>query len=121
MRFPVGSVLSRNRSRDLVYFSFIVIACLVGYFASIRSSEAPFESESDFAAAGSAEFSAPELALEIPFEFPYAIPEFETRTAPRLLISGGVESVLVEVRTSLLASSTPVEVTPMAELASRIE
>jgi hypothetical protein len=57
----------------------------------------------------------------VPFAYPYSVVTFKSRTAPTLHLSGNVESVLVEIRSSLLESSAPVEVRPADQLVAITE
>jgi len=97
-----------SRRDNAVYFVLLLLAGLIGYFASHRPAK-------ELAAIDPSTFGLPafdpgELEIEAPFEFPYPTLKFKSRTAPKLAISGDVESVLVENRAVLLVSSTPVEV-----------
>jgi hypothetical protein len=56
------------------------------------------------------DFSPPELVFEIPFDFPYTIPDFASRVAPKMQLSNDMELALGEVRSALLESSTIIEV-----------
>jgi hypothetical protein len=96
-----------NRRVDAIYFTILLAAALIGFYASVQGfSQAPEEANS----VDLPDFETPELMLEVPFDFPYAVPAFANRKAPLLRISDNVESVLVEVRSVLLASAKPVEV-----------
>ena len=105
-----------SRRDSAVYFVVLLVAGLIGYFASHRPAEelaAVDPSTFEFST-----FEPGELELEAPFEFPYPMLKFKSRTAPKLAISGDVESVLAENRSVLLVSSTPVEVRRSEELAA---
>jgi hypothetical protein len=103
-----------NRRVDAVYFVILVAALAIGYYASNRSVD-------EGSIPDLPDFDPPQLTLEVPFDFPYSIPSFKTRVVPALRISDNVESVLVEVRSSLLASSTPVEARATENLAAVLE
>ena len=104
-----------KRRVDLIYFGLLISVCLIGYAVANRSDD-------DVGASiVLPDLEPPELVLEAPFDFPYAIPKFKTRSAPTLMLSGNMEKVLSEVRASLLESSTPVEDHQTEQLAAVIE
>lgn len=92
-----------NHRYNVVYLALIVIACTVGYLASNRS----VEPEGRVRLPDLTHLSSPELELEGPDLSMFAMPVFKTRTMPRLQLSGRLESVIREVRSSLLASAVP--------------
>jgi hypothetical protein len=111
---------------DLIYFGLLISVCLIGYAVANRSEEdvgTPIDrSEEDVGTPiALPDLEPPELVLEAPFDFPYAIPTFKTRSAPTLMLSGNMEKVLSEVRASLLESSTHVEDHQAEQLAAVIE
>jgi hypothetical protein len=110
-----------SRRDSAVYFVLLLVAGLFGYLASHRSAEdlaAVAPSIYGLSAFELSTFEQAELELEAPFEFPYPMLKFKSRTAPKLAISGDVESVLAENRSLLLVSSTPVEVRRSENLAA---
>jgi hypothetical protein len=106
-----------NRRVDAIYFLLLLAVSVTGYYLANRSSG---QSEEGVALV-LPDFSPPPLVLEVPFEFPYALVEFERRVAPTLKFSDDMESVLGEVRSALLAGSTLVEVRPMDQLVATFE
>jgi hypothetical protein len=88
-----------NRRMDAIFFGLFLVVSGVGYFLANRPTD-------EQATRVVPDFSLPELVYEIPFEFPYAIMKFETRVAPKLELTDGMESALGEVRSALLKSST---------------
>ena len=98
-----------NRRADAIYFVLLLAVSLIAYYAARQSPD-------DGASLVLPDFHAPELVLEAPFDYPYSVVTFKSRTAPTLHLSGNVESVLAEIRSSLLESSAPVEVWPADQL-----
>jgi len=88
-----------NRRMDALYLALFVAVSAVGYFVANRAPE-------EVGSIDLSSFEPPDLELEVPFEFPYTIMRFKEREAPKLRLSGNMESVLVEVRSALLESST---------------
>ena len=118
-----------SRRNSAVYFVLLLVAGLIGYLASHRPVEELAVVELSALELSAFETSTFELStfergqleLEAPFEFPYPMLKFKSRIAPKLAISGDVESVLVENRSALLVSSTPVEVRRPEELAAVVD
>lgn len=103
-----------TRRDSTVYFGILLVACAMGYVAANRSVDVdPGDTIPDFAG-----FGEPLLVLEPPIEFPFPMLKFETRIAPTLVISDDVESTLLEVRTALLTSAIPIDVSRIEELAA---
>lgn len=100
-----------NRPADVVYFSLILIACLVGYLASTREPEI-IESPR------MTRFEAPSLPLDEPDLKLFAMPSYKARELPRLRLSHQMESVLREVRAGLLSSSVPARTAQPERIAS---
>lgn len=92
-----------HRRYDVVYFSLILIACAVGYFAS--SSEPEPSTTIDVSDVGGIELPPLEFD-EGPF-LAFAMPVFKAREMPRLHLSDRMEAALREVRSGLLASAVP--------------
>jgi hypothetical protein len=104
----------RNSRVDAIFFGLLLVVFTAGYFLSNR----PADDEVTLVVS---DFALPELVFEIPFEFPYAIMEFESRVAPTLMLSGGMESALGEVRSALLESSAIREIEPREEWVAALE
>lgn len=103
-----------NRRMDLVYFVVFLVVVGAGYLIANHESE-------DTEVVTLPDFSLPTIDLEMPFELPYAFIEFARPEPPKLVLSENMESVMVEVRTSLLESAELVEVKPEARLAAILE
>ncbi len=100
-----------NRRLDAAYLMLILLVSSIGYYASNRSSD---EGKAFYLAP----YSISPLSFEIPFDFPYALIEFEHLVSPTLNLSEDMESALNEVRSALLRSSTLVETGSMQRLGS---
>lgn len=97
-----------NRRVDAIYFLLLLAVSVAGYYLANRPAE-------ERASLELPDFSLPPLVLEVPFDLPYTIVNFESLAAPRLRLSDDMESVLGEVRTALLKSSKLVEVHSMED------
>jgi hypothetical protein len=106
-----------SRRGDAIYFLLLLAVSVTGYYAANR----PSDQSEEGVVLVLPDFSPPAIVLEVPFDFPYAIVKFESRVAPTLEFSGDMESVLGEVRSALLESSTLVEVRSMDQLVTAIE
>jgi hypothetical protein len=104
-----------NRRMDAFYFALLLTVFAIGYYASNRTSEEELPSL-DLSV-----WETPELELEAPFDFPYDVVRFRERPNPRLVLSDDMESVLVEVRSALLESSTTLEIRPTEQLAAVVD
>jgi hypothetical protein len=109
-----------NRRADALYFVLLLTVFVIGYYAANRSSDEFGEFE-EGTSLELPNFNPPQLVFEIPFEFPYVIPQFESRVAPTLQLSNDMESALGEVRSALLESSTIVEVRSTGQLVAANE
>jgi len=98
-----------NRRADAIYFVLLLGVFVIGYYASNRPADKVGDVD-DGATLELPDFKPPQLVFEIPFDFPYAIPDFESRVAPTMQLSNDMESALGEVRSALLESSTIIEV-----------
>ncbi len=94
----------KSRRDNRIAFLFLVVACGVGYLASTHSGD-------EMSTRDLSTYEMPDLnfVIEAPFEFPYPLLEFKRRVAPSLAISSrdGFESILIEVRSTLLESAKP--------------
>jgi len=95
-----------NRRADAIYLVLLLGVFVIGYYASNRPADEFYEGTM----LELPDFKPPELVFEIPFDFPYAIPNFESRVAPKMQLSNDMESALGEVRSALLESSAIIEV-----------
>jgi len=110
----------RNSRVDAIFFGLLLVVFTAGYFLSIRPADDADDADDDITLVVS-DFALPQLVFEIPFEFPYAIIEFESRVAPTLMLSGGMESALGEVRSALLESSAIREIEAREEWVAALE
>jgi hypothetical protein len=106
-----------SRRVDGFYFLLLLVVPVLGYYAANRPSDLSEEG----VALALPDFSLPPLVLEVPFELSYTVVKFERLAAPALEFSDNMESVLGEVRSALLESSTLVEIRPMDQLVAAIE
>lgn len=103
-----------NRRMDAIYFGVLLSVFAVAFFVANR----PMEEEATLEIP---DFSLPRLSFEIPVDFPYTPVEFESRVAPTLDLSHGMESALDEVRWALLKSSALHEVEVREEWVAALE
>jgi hypothetical protein len=106
-----------NRRADAIYFVLLLGVCVIGYYAS----NWPADEFGEGATLVLPDFNPPQLEFEIPFDFPYAIPDFESRVAPTMQLSNDMESALGEVRSALLESSRIIEVGSNGQLVAANE
>jgi hypothetical protein len=106
-----------NRRVDAIYFVLLLAVFAIGYYAANRSSD-PSEVG---ATLDLRDFNPPPLVLEVPYDFPVAVVKFESLVAPTLDLSDDMESVLSEIRSALLKTSTLVEVRSMERLVAAAE
>ena len=103
-----------NHRVDAIYFALLLAVSMIGYYAANRSPE-------EATTLALPDFNPPLLVLEVPFDFPYPMVKFESLIAPTLDLSDDMESVLAEVRSALLESSTHVEVRPLEQRVAAAE
>lgn len=104
-----------NRRVDAIYFVALLMVCLAAYYASSKDESAP--SATRTAARWTGDLERPNLSdLELPSvtlpEPSFVIRSTMTernRATPRPWLSDELESALVDVRWSLLASASPTE------------
>jgi hypothetical protein len=105
--FHSGALAMTNRRVDAIYFLVFLLVLGVGYAIAQSDDEAE-----DGRLSGSAllELSFPVIEFELPLEFSYSFVKFARPAPPELALSENTESVRQELRSSLLESSTLVEV-----------
>lgn len=88
-----------SRRGDAVYFGAFAVALAAALWLA-RSDEDAGD------AASVVDFSLPGIELDLPFELPFAQVRFRRPETPRLELSRDTEGVILEVRRSLLESSS---------------
>jgi len=106
-----------SRRVDGIYFLLLLAVSVIGYYAANR----PSDPSEEGVVLALPDFSLPPLVLEVPFELPYTVVKFNRLDAPTLEFSDDMESVLGEVRSALLESSTLVEIRPVDQLVAAVE
>lgn len=113
-----------NGRTDAIYLALLLAVFAFAYSmsTSMSTSNRPAE-EIDGARRLALEAPAPavDLEIELDFPFPYEYARLQRPSAPKLRLSENMESVLVEVRSALLESATPIEEQRGEELAAVLE
>lgn len=102
--------MTNRRVESILFALFLAVPLLAYLFVSNRpAGETPRDLViPDFGA----EFELPPVALPEPFFVFRGISRYRSPRVGRPIVSDEMESALVEVRTELLVSSVPAEVTP---------
>ena len=106
-----------NRRLDAIYFVLIVTVAGLGYFGSrvFSDSDKVLDVPS---------YSPTPIIFDVPFEpfeLPFNFVKFKSAVPPKLALSNDMASVLVEVRSALLKSSTVVEVRGSSSMLAAVE